>query len=69
MKDLATEFPFLSLEVLSSFWWYDWVSVPNKEDVNYNACISKQLPSAQPARDSTLTWWPRRTQQQALDSS
>ena len=25
-----------------SFWWYDWVSLPDRDDEDYDECLRKQ---------------------------
>jgi hypothetical protein len=50
MKELARGISSSILEALSSFWWYDWVSAPEKHNKDYDACISKESRSFHSAR-------------------
>jgi hypothetical protein len=35
-----------------SFWWYDWVSLPDRNDEDYDNCLRKQKLSSHYAKDS-----------------
>ena len=39
-------------EPFYSFWWYDWVSLPDRDDEDYDECLRKQKLSSRYAGNS-----------------